>query len=129
MVKIKIYITGKTKEVWLTRALSEYEQRLRPHMSIEWIEQKVLEPVLPYIALDPQGELVSSEGFANIVADRARLTFAIGGADGLLPHHKADAERLVSLSPLTFTHQMSRLILLEQLYRSIAINKGLPYHK
>ena len=85
------------------------------------------------ICLDPAGLLLTSEQFADFF-DRSwqkggsRLAIVIGGAEGLPPELRSKYP-LVSLSPLTFTHQITRLILVEQLYRSIEIKKNSRYHK
>jgi len=141
MIKIKILTIGKNKEAWLHDALAEYEKRLRPFCTFEWILAKNdvhLEEISKkegkFIALDPQGKSMTSEKFAEwlskaLVAYNSRLVFIIGGAEGLSPSLKAQASFLWSLSPLTFTHQATRLILLEQIYRAYEINRGSAYHK
>ena len=85
------------------------------------------------IALDPLGKTCTSEEFcellfAAIERGGSRLSFIIGGAEGLPKEVRADA-KLVSLSRLTFTHQMARLVLAEQIYRATEIRKGSGYHK
>lgn len=140
MLKLKILSIGKTKEAWLEEALSEYLKRLKPYMSVEWIwakdnnhllELSRKEPLV--IGLDPTGHLFSSEEFATFLEEAwekggSRLTMVIGGAEGLLPPFKKEFT-LVSLSPMTFTHQMTRLLLIEQIYRATEIKKGSQYHK
>ena len=137
MIKVKILSIGKNKEEWLQTALSEYEKRLTPFCQVEWILAKndvQLEEFSKregkYIALDPHGKSMTSEKFATWVGQAgSRFNFVIGGAEGLTPTLKANASFLWSLSPLTFTHQLTRLILLEQLYRAYEINRGSNYHK
>ena len=141
MYKIKILTIGKTKEPWLSLALEEYTKRLKPSLSIEWClakqdEQLALlcEKEAHYICLDPQGKAFSSEAFSAFLQQKlleggSRLSFVIGGAKGLPERIKLRAAALLSLSPLTFTHQLTRLILLEQLYRSLEIARGSSYHK
>lgn len=141
MIKIKIITIGKNKESWLQDALSEYEKRLSSFCSIEWMLAKndvQLEEFSKkegkYIALDPQGKLFCSEKFSDWLSKTAidfnsRLNFVIGGPDGLTPTIKSKAAFLWSLSPLTFTHQITRIILLEQLYRAYEISRGSKYHK
>jgi 23S rRNA (pseudouridine1915-N3)-methyltransferase len=137
MIKIKVITVGKNKDAWLQEALTEYEKRLTPFCSIEWILAKndvQLEEFSKregkYIALDPLGKSMTSEKFAAWVSQAgSRFNFVIGGPEGLTPALKANASFLWSLSPLTFTHQLTRLILLEQLYRSYEINRGSKYHK
>ncbi|HAB98916.1 MAG TPA: 50S rRNA methyltransferase [Parachlamydiales bacterium] len=137
MIKATIHTIGKSKETWLNDALSEYEKRLQGRVQIKWslvsddpelIKQTALEPYL--IALDVQGSLLSSETLSQkLVQAGSRLAFVIGGASGLPPEILAKAKWRWSLSPLTFTHQMTRLILLEQLYRAYEIERKSPYHK
>ena len=132
--KIKIYNTGKAKEPWLTAALAEYEKRLP--FPIEWKLYKDDESLysailkLPtFVALDPQGYSMTSEKFSTFFESHSPRHILIGGATGLPSTVKAKASHLISLSPLTFTHQMTRLILLEQLYRATQILKNSSYHK
>jgi 23S rRNA (pseudouridine1915-N3)-methyltransferase len=140
MIKIRIFGVGKTKEAWLETALEEYLKRLKPSFQIEfhyakndvqlldWLEK---EPKV--IALDPAGKSLTSEQFSSflyeqIEAGGSRLTIIIGGPEGL-PQVIRQQAQLLSLSPLTFTHQLARLVLIEQLYRAAEIAKGSPYHK
>lgn len=114
---------------------------MKATLSIEWVlvknEEKLLElaqkePLL--LSLDPQGVSVTSEEFSrlfytSLVKGGSRLAFVIGGPEGLPPKLKSKGPHLISLSPLTFTHQLTRLILMEQLYRALEIQKGSSYHK
>ncbi|MBX9744243.1 MAG: 23S rRNA (pseudouridine(1915)-N(3))-methyltransferase RlmH [Chlamydiales bacterium] len=137
MLKIQIHTIGRLKEAWLSEALQEYEKRLKGKMRIEWFLWKD-DPELSkhvqlessWIALDVKGELLSSEELSKKLFEAgARFTFVIGGAMGLPPALVSQAKWRLSLSPLTFTHQMTRLILVEQLYRAHEIQKNGPYHK
>ena len=65
----------------------------------------------------------------TIEKEGARCTFVIGGAEGLTLKMRQNATALISLSPLTFTHQITRLVLLEQIYRAFEIKRGSHYHK
>ncbi|WP_420420946.1 23S rRNA (pseudouridine(1915)-N(3))-methyltransferase RlmH [Simkania sp.] len=136
MIKIKIYTVGKTKKNWLEVALAEYHKRLTGEMTIEWVIAKELQPPKEnsYICLDPQGKQYSSPEFASFLEKEsiqagAKLTFVIGGPEGIPEEMRAKASHLISFSKLTFTHQIARLILLEQLYRSVQIQRGTKYHK
>ena len=105
------------------------------------VKKKEGERILPaippgslVIALDPQGVGWSSTELAEAfwryeIAGKGPLTFQIGGALGLSPAVREKSEERPSLSRMTFTHQMARLILLEQIYRAERINHGEPYHK
>lgn len=86
------------------------------------------------VALDVKGRSLTSEQFAQFLekeftAAGARVSFFIGGSDGLPPEILEKASSRISLSALTFTHQITRLVLMEQLYRACEILKGSPYHK
>ena len=85
------------------------------------------------IVLDVGGKLLSSEALAKELASLALqgqsdLTFLIGGAFGLSPAVRERADLRISFSPMTFTHQMVRLLLYEQIYRAFKINRGEKYH-
>ena len=86
------------------------------------------------ISMDKSGTLFSSENFAQLISEimnksTAYLVFVIGGTLGLSSKIKNRSDTIVSLSKMTFTHEMARLILLEQIYRSFTILKGEHYHK
>lgn len=87
-----------------------------------------------FIALDSRGDELTSEGMASLVetlgnARCSRIVVAIGGSHGFTAELLNRADYTLSLSRLTFPHQMTVLIFLEQLYRSFKILKGEPYHK
>ncbi len=138
MFKVKVITIGKCKESWLNAALFEYEKRLKNKMKIEWVlvetNKELLEKAsleASFITLDLKGKLLSSEEFSRHLFSLFGLkpTFIIGGAEGLDPKIIQKASFSWSLSPLTFTHQMVRLLLVEQLYRALEIEAGSSYHK
>lgn len=141
VIKIKLLTVHKTKENWLQDALQEYEKRLKALCQLEWILAKTdvqLEEICSketsFIALDPQGKAFDSLQFSKWFLKKAaeskgRLIFVIGGPNGLSEACKKRASFLWSLSPLTFTGQITRLLLVEQLYRAFEIDKGTGYHK
>ncbi len=141
MFKIKIITVGKTKEKWLQLALAEYEKRLSSRLLLEWVFAKDDQDLASrlgkeenFFCLDPQGELVTSIAFSNRIFElfeknKCKLTFLIGGPSGLDPLIKKRSRFLLSLSPLTLTHQITRLVFLEQLFRSFEIKAHSPYHK
>ncbi|CCB91020.1 Ribosomal RNA large subunit methyltransferase H [Waddlia chondrophila 2032/99] len=140
MYHIKIFSVGKTKEQWLTDAVNEYEKRLCSTVKFECIwakhdeQLKVLSAKEKHLVLlDPNGKLMTSEQFSEFLVDQlecggSKLTLIIGGSDGIPKELKGKGPQL-SLSPLTFTHQMTRLILIEQIYRALEIEKGSNYHR
>ena len=105
------------------RQLREEADRLRPHLASARC------PVL----LSADGPPRSSEDFARwlgVRMDRGdSLAFAIGSSCGFDPVLKAEVKEHLSLSPMTFPHDLSRVLFLEQLYRAFSILKGSPYHK
>jgi 23S rRNA (pseudouridine1915-N3)-methyltransferase len=139
MHKIKIISVGKTKEKWLEEAIDEYIKRLKHLLSFEFLWAKNDEQLIQFtqkesnlICLDAKGTEMNSLTFSNFFHEKleengSRLTLVIGGADGLPSVLKK--QTLISLSQLTMTHQIIRLVLIEQIYRAFEIAKGSPYHK
>jgi 23S rRNA (pseudouridine1915-N3)-methyltransferase len=86
------------------------------------------------VYLDPAGQYWTSEEFANWLGERARrgtreLAFLVGGPEGFSAGFKANADRLLALSRMTFTREWARVLLLEQIYRGFTILHGYPYSK
>ena len=101
-------------------------------------EAKALTAALPAgsirIALDEHGKTLTSEAFATRIANwrdsgKPALSLIIGGADGLDPAFTGSADLTLSFSPLTWPHQLVRIMLAEQLYRATTILTGHPYHR
>ncbi|MCI0494932.1 23S rRNA (pseudouridine(1915)-N(3))-methyltransferase RlmH [candidate division KSB1 bacterium] len=156
-MKIKIIVVGKTKEKFLQIGEKEFQQRLARYCQVEWItikEEKIVtgksdhqikaseaERILHKIAtkswkvaLDRDGEPMGSEDLAAWLQKKmnegtSEFEFIIGGALGLDPVVLNSVNQVLSLSQMTFTHEMSRLILVEQLYRALTILRGEKYHK
>jgi 23S rRNA (pseudouridine1915-N3)-methyltransferase len=141
-MKIRAIWTGKTKDPHLAALLEDFAGRVRrflPFDIVELREGKRADPLLAaigeddrVIALDPGGTTWTSAEFATLVGhhmqyDRRTLTFAVGGADGIGDAVRKRADLLWSLSALTFTHDMARFILLEQIYRALATLRNHPY--
>lgn len=138
---ITIYSVGKNKESWLKEALEEYEKRLKSSVKFHWVLAKNdheleerMDAEKNWIALDPMGKTFTSEEFSkflmeNLESEGGKLRLVIGSSEGLTPKLKNKAKHFISFSKLTFTHQITRLILLEQIYRGIQISKCTPYHK
>ena len=100
-------------------------------------EARVLRAALPegiVVALDEHGRSLASAAFASQLArwrddGRPAVSFVIGGADGLDPAFAKAADLTLSFSPLTWPHQLVRIMLAEQLYRTTTILSGHPYHR
>ncbi len=146
-MRINLIVIGKLKEKFLVDGVAEYIRRLKKFTTIEIREiaecrtveeegQKILSLVPKdswLCVLDVSGVYLSSEDFAKKIATLNlsgvnNLTFAIGGAFGLSEELRRAASFRLSLSEMTFTHQMARLILVEQIYRAFKINRHEPYH-
>lgn len=155
-MKIKLWMIGKTAESYLEKGMAIYEKRL-PHylpfqaeilpdikqvknMDRPTLKLREGEMVLKkldkrdFLALmDENGKQFCSVDFAAQIERWSlqgidNLVFLIGGAYGFSDEVYERANFKMSLSPMTFSHQMVRLIFLEQLYRACSINKGEPYH-
>lgn len=146
-MKINLIAVGKLKEKFLSDGVFEYLKRIKKFASVEVCEipeqrtvieegQKILSQIPQnswLCVLDVSGEELTSEGLAKKISTLnlsgvSNLTFAIGGAFGLSDELRQAADFRLSLSQMTFTHQMARLILVEQIYRAFKINRNEPYH-
>ncbi|HIJ60061.1 MAG TPA: 23S rRNA (pseudouridine(1915)-N(3))-methyltransferase RlmH [Nitrospirae bacterium] len=148
-MKIKLLWLGKTKETFIEQGIKHYIKLIKPiiNINIEEIKEirgksieetllyegkKVLEKTKDYFLLDQSGKEYSSEDFAifisNSLKDERLLTFLFGGPFGVSREIKEKAKSIISLSRMTFTHEVSRLLFLEQLYRAFTIIKGKVYH-
>jgi 23S rRNA (pseudouridine1915-N3)-methyltransferase len=136
----RVVAVGRVKDAALRAACDEYLGRLRRYTRVEEREVKdearVLEAIPEgsrLVALSRAGEPWTSGQLAEWTArweqDGRDVVFAIGGADALPEPVLHQAERIWSLSPLTFPHELARVILYEQLYRAYTIRRGEPYHR
>jgi 23S rRNA (pseudouridine1915-N3)-methyltransferase len=156
VLKIKIIVIDRTRSPFLKQGEFFYLDRLRRYANAEWVEVKParitqgrpIEDILKAegisiakrfvqqeynIALDRSGKVYDSKGLAarieQLSFNNNRLTFIIGGPLGLSKRILDSANEVFSLSKLTLTHEMSRLLLLEQLYRAFTIINNERYHK
>lgn len=158
MLHINLILLGKLKETFWQEAEAEYLKRLKPYAKIsiyelkeesfsekdspEYIKQKEAEKILSaldkindsyIIALDETGKTFSSPDFAKQISQLSNqqtnsFTFILGGPLGLDESVVKKANLKLSLSSMTFTHQMARVFLWEQIYRAMMINTGKKYH-
>lgn len=143
---IKVIAVGKIKENYLKEAINDYQKRINKYHKLEIIEiedDNIInekDRILKYInkkdyliALDIQGiELTSielSKKIDNIFINNSNITFIIGGSNGIHDSIKNIVNYKLSFSKMTFPHQLFRLILLEQIYRSFKILNNETYHK
>ena len=139
--RCRILAVGKVRKDWVKDGISLYLKRLpgltitelrdsTPEKEAEAIRQALRADELPVILME-QGKTLDSVVFSERLSafGAQRLAFVIGGADGITPSLKASAAWQLSLSPMTFPHELARLLLLEQLFRAQAIRSGSPYHR
>ena len=149
---IKIICIGKIKENYLKEAILEYKKRISKYTNIEIIELddynydvkktklceynniiKVMNPSDYNILLDINGNELDSLSFAKKINDtlsiNSNITFIIGGSFGVLDELRNKVNYRLSFSKMTFPHQLFRVLLLEQIYRSYKINNNEEYHK
>lgn len=154
MLKISVILIGKTRESWIQQAEQEYLKRLSSFAQIkiyslkaqtqldnltnikikegELISESILDKTY-LIILDEKGKQFTSINFAQkinqiITQGNSHLTFVIGGTFGLDQRVKQKANLILSFSEFTFTHEMIRPLLLEQLYRTFTIIQNKTYH-
>lgn len=156
-MRMEFIFLGKTKENFLGEGIGHYCGRLKHYVEVDirvvkerqWSKKVPSEQILNeegilllehvsrpsfVVALDRQGKKVSSEGLAKLLwqwenQGQPRISFVLGGPLGLAASLVNKADLCLSLSDLTFTHEMARMLLLEQLYRASTIRAGQQYHK
>ena len=155
-MKIQLYVIGKTAESYLSTGIAEYKKRLGKYIkfNLEVLpdiknaaslsEQEIklregevflkkINPTDTLVLLDENGKAHTSEQMAEFIQHHMNygggdLVFIVGGAYGFSDAMYQRANSKLSLSKMTFSHQMVRLIFIEQLYRAFTIIKGEPYH-
>ena len=153
-LSVELITPGRTACSWLKQGEEEYLKRLsryarveikavrpaRGKMSDEAVLRceagaigRAIRPRSLIVAMDQAGRETDSAGFASLVAgwqrDNRRVSVLIGGHLGLAQSLKQQADLLLAMSRMTFTHEMARLFFLEQLYRAFTIIGGSRYHK
>jgi len=154
-MKHELLFLGKIKDKFLAEGVDEYASRLRHYTSfaIIFVKDKgrmrgqttlvdsegilLMQAVPPgslLVVLDPRGKQFSSEAFAQQINEWEmqgvkQVCYLIGGPEGHSSRVIQAADFLLSLSQMTFTHDMTRMLLIEQLYRAYTIKAGEKYHK
>jgi 23S rRNA (pseudouridine1915-N3)-methyltransferase len=159
MMTVRIVCVGDVKEGYWSAAIKEYAKRLEAYCKLEILEiPETKLPSKPsegdirltlesegkrilakcegchVIALVIEGQMESSVAFSERletlgVRGVSKIAFVIGGSHGLSTEVKQTADASLSFSPMTFPHQLMRVVLLEQIYRAFSIQKGTSYHK
>lgn len=159
MIKVTLLVLGKLKESYLREAIAEYSKRLSRYCSLQIKEfdpvrisdkpsqseieaalkkeaqmlAQAIPPQSKTVALCIEGKQHSSEQLAEKIKSAAEsngsITFIIGSSFGLHDSIKQQCELRLSMSEMTFPHQLARVMLLEQIYRGFKILEGSAYHK
>ena len=148
---LRILAIGKKNDTWVADGVNHYQKRLKKPYDIEWVllpnsalqddvaRQDESGSILSridndnfVILLDERGKSIDSPALARLLDDTfassRKVTVVIGGAYGVDSNLHQRADFVWSLSPLVFPHQLVRLVLAEQIYRSQQISAGHPYH-
>ena len=137
-MKIFLYFIGKPRDAAANRMAADYIERISRYAKTEMREVRAdklgpweKHPSATKICLDPAGRSMNSKDFAAVVARAEReardLVFVVGGHDGLPTAWRERADLLLSLSAMTFPHELARAMLAEQIYRAFATLRGHPY--
>jgi 23S rRNA (pseudouridine1915-N3)-methyltransferase len=137
-VKVFLYYIGKPRDAHANRIAEDFVERASRYAPTQMLEIRpertdlhAKHPTAEHIYLDPGGKSLDSNAFARVF-EKAEMTgrdlvFLIGGADGLPVQWRSRAGMLLSLSAMTFPHELARAMLAEQIYRAFAILRGHPY--
>lgn len=144
MLTVNLVCVGDLKEKYLKEACNEYIKRLSRFCKLNIIEvaestkekekEFILKKIEGYVVtLCVEGRQLSSGSFSEFIEKTSlissKITFVIGGSEGLDEEIKNKSNFKFSFSEMTFPHQLMRVIFLEQLYRSFTINNNITYHK
>jgi len=155
-MKMTLLLTGKTEKSWIRDGVAEYEKRISKYSRLEiitlpdvknpgnrpaeWVKAREAEKMLAQfrvddhvVLLDERGKLYSTLEMAEwmsklMMLPAKRILFVVGGPYGFDASVTARADHMLSLSRLTFSHQVVRLLFAEQLYRVLSVIAGDPYH-
>ncbi len=140
--RIRVLFAGRARAPFLDEGMEQFLPRLRryrteivsnpkPGSAREELAffQRQLKATRRVIALDPGGRPVDTHEFARLLSSSSKLDLLIGGSDGLDDTLLDGADDRVSLSAMTFSHELALLVLLEQIYRAETLASGHPYHR
>ena len=132
--RLSIYAIGKIKKHWIRDGINQYKKRM-PDLIINELKSfninnlRLKNNII--ISLSEEGKQFNSIELTSLLLNfkNKKIIFLIGDPDGITSDVKKQSDLLLSLSPLTFPHELARLILLEQIYRAISISNNSPYHR
>ena len=156
MIRINVVCIGKVKEKYIKEGINEFLKRLSKYIKLEIIElaeeddnkgienainsetERIINAISKKsysynILLDLKGKMLDSEEMAQKIEEismiSSEINFIIGGSNGVNDNLRKIVDFRLCFSPMTFPHQLMRLILTEQLYRWVSINNNIKYHK
>ena len=156
MIRINVVCIGKIKEKYIKEGINEFLKRLSKYIKLEIIElaeeddnkgienainsetERIINAISKKsysynILLDLKGKILDSEEMAQKIEEismiSSEISFIIGGSNGVNDNLRKIVDFRLCFSPMTFPHQLMRLILTEQLYRWVSINNNIKYHK
>lgn len=142
-MRICLLLLGKTRRPEMRAVFADYIRRVSHHVPIEVLEVRNVKSAFQkldadraaeVVLLDAAGKPLDSDKFAKWLAEfrdrgQREIIFLCGDADGFPPELRSRARQKLSLSAMTFSHELARVLLAEQLYRAFAILSGSPYPK
>ena len=132
--RLTICAIGKIKKLWIKDGINQYKKRM-PELIINELKTFNLNTLRSnnniIICLSEEGKQFKSVELCSFLLSfkNKKINFLIGDTDGISSDIKKKSDLLLSLSPLTFPHELARLILIEQIYRAISISNNSPYHR
>jgi 23S rRNA (pseudouridine1915-N3)-methyltransferase len=131
--RLSINAIGKIKKNWIREGINQYKKRM-PDLIINESKSFNIDNIRVnniIICLTEEGQYFNSIELTSLLLNfkNKKINFLIGDADGIPSDIKDKSNLLLSLSPLTFPHELARLILIEQIYRAISISNNSPYHR
>jgi len=132
--RLVIYAIGKIKKPWIRDGINQYKKRM-PELIITELKTFNLINLRSnnniIICLSEEGEQFNSVELCSLLLNfkNKKINFLIGDTDGISSDIKKKSDLILSLSPLTFPHELARLILIEQINSAISISKNSPYHR
>ena len=132
--RLTIYAIGKIKKIWIRDGINQYKKRI-PELIINELKTFNINNLRSnnnvIICLSEEGNQFNSVELCSLLLNfkNKKINFLIGDTDGISSDIKKNSDLILSLSPLTFPHELARLILIEQIYRAISISNNSPYHR
>ena len=132
--RLSIYAIGKIKKNWIRDGINQYKKRM-PDLNINELKSFNINNLRfknnIIISLSEEGKQFNSIELTSLLLNfkNKKIIFLIGDADGISSDVKKQSDLLLSLSCLTFPHELARLILMEQIYRALSISSNSPYHR